>query len=641
MPTRFRGILTVLTLSTITVRCAVSGPFAAGPSPAERTGESAARPVQATSREPRYKIAFTSFAPRNQQLFLADASGNNATPLAAIGSFDSNASFSFDGKWIVFTSTRTGSSDLFRIRIDGSGLQQLTDHPAFDDQAVFSPDGHSIAFVSSRDGQADIWTLNLKTQELVNVTRHPEGDFRPAWSPDGHWIAFSTDRDSQRAVRGAPAGLAFVVQQTTEIYVVHPDGSGLRRITDANAIAGSPAWTRDGSAILFYEADLQQRLQRGQGTTQIVSVDVKSGERRALTSGEGIKLSPQALPDGRVGYVARSLGGTSFAQNASGTSTHEGWIAFTSGDNGASGAFDKPSWSPDGRRMVFHRTTVAEPISVTEWFSPDSRFGLVRVGLSFPSFSPDGTRVAGHENTLTAKRVVVTDADGANRTVVYEVTNDKPCPSEGGDCPSAARPFWSPRGTHIAFSFGAHLTARGTARLLLIRPDGTGLKTLTNGEANDALPSWSPDGVRLVFRRAAPERTGIRIVDVETGAITALDTGSDYDTFPTWSPSGDLISFTSKRDGDYEIYVIRPDGTGLHRLTTARGHDAHSDWSPDGEWIAFSTSRQGFKDEYALHPGNLQPYGEIAVMRKDGTDFRMLTDNPWEDGAVSWIPVNR
>jgi Tol biopolymer transport system component len=263
----------------------------------------------------------------------------------------------------------------------------------------------------------------------------------------------------------------------------------------------------------------------------------------------------------------------------------------------------------------------------------------VRIGLSFPSFSPDATRVAGHENTPTAKRLVVTDADGSNRTVVYEVESDEPCPSDS--CPSVARPFWSPRGNHIAFSFGAHLTAQGTARLMLIRPDGTGLKALTSGEANDALPSWSPDGQRLVFRTATPQRTGIRIADIETGALTALDTGSNYDTFPTWSPRGDLISFTSKRDGDYEIYVIHADGTGLRRLTHARGHDAHSDWSPDGEWIAFSTSRQGFKDEYALHPGNLQPYGEIAVMRKDGSDFRILTDNPWEDGAVSWIPIAR
>ena len=117
-----------------------------------------------------------------------------------------------------------------------------------------------------------------------------------------------------------------------------------------------------------------------------------------------------------------------------------------------------------------------------------------------------------------------------------------------------------------------------------------------------------------------------------------MPTGSDYDTFPAWSPRGDLISFTSKRDDDYEIYVIRPDGSGLRRLTHTRGNDAHSEWSPDGAWIAFSTSRQGFKDEFALSLGSPQPYGEICVMRPDGSDVRVLTDNAWEEGAASWIP---
>ena len=181
--------------------------------------------VAAVQTQPRYQIAFTSQAPRNQQLFLADGDGTNARPLVPHGSFDSNASFSPDGQWVVFTSTREGSADLFRVRLDGSGLERLTDSPAFDDQAAFSPDGRAMAFVSSRSGQADIWVLELETRRLVNVTNHPAGDFRPAWSPDGRSIAFSSDRDSPRAVRGAPGGLMFVAQQSTDIYVAHLDGS--------------------------------------------------------------------------------------------------------------------------------------------------------------------------------------------------------------------------------------------------------------------------------------------------------------------------------------------------------------------------------------------------------------------------------
>jgi TolB protein len=102
---------------------------------------------------------------------------------------------------------------------------------------------------------------------------------------------------------------------------------------------------------------------------------------------------------------------------------------------------------------------------------------------------------------------------------------------------------------------------------------------------------------------------------------------------------GDWIAFMSKRDDDYKIYRIRADGSGLQRLTRSAGNDAHPAYSPDGEWIAFATARQGFKDEAVglLLTGTFQPYGEIAVMRADGSDVRLLTDNSPKEGAPSWI----
>jgi hypothetical protein len=45
----------------------------------------------------------------------------------------------------------------------------------------------------------------------------------------------------------------------------------------------------------------------------------------------------------------------------------------------------------------------------------------------------------------------------------------------------------------------------------------------------------------------------------------------------------------------------------------------------------------GFKDE-AIYTGGPQPYGEIFVMRYDGTHVEQLTDNQWEDGGPAWQP---
>jgi Tol biopolymer transport system component len=98
--------------------------------------------------------------------------------------------------------------------------------------------------------------------------------------------------------------------------------------------------------------------------------------------------------------------------------------------------------------------------------------------------------------------------------------------------------------------------------------------------------------------------------------------------------------FSRVDEGDYEIYTIKPDGTGLRRLTHSPGNDAHQGWSPDGERIVFASARMGFKDE-VTYTDAPQPYGELFVMRYDGSDVQQLTDNQWEDGTPAWQPPPR
>jgi Tol biopolymer transport system component len=139
-----------------------------------------------------------------------------------------------------------------------------------------------------------------------------------------------------------------------------------------------------------------------------------------------------------------------------------------------------------------------------------------------------------------------------------------------------------------------------------------------------------------VYRAFEKDGYGLRIMDLETKAVTVLTHA--YDNFPLWSPRGDLIMFARLVDEAYEIHTIKPDETGLKRLTFTHGNEAHMAWSPDGESIAFASSRMGFKDEGAYTDAP-QPYGELFVMRYDGTHVEQITDNQWEDGTPSWQPI--
>jgi TolB protein len=220
------------------------------------------------------------------------------------------------------------------------------------------------------------------------------------------------------------------------------------------------------------------------------------------------------------------------------------------------------------------------------------------------------------------------------------------------DARNVLAPQWSPRGDTIIFGVGVFNAffngfngrflkvgerAEGGAQIAVVHPDGTGFREITNGSENSAFPSMAPDGTRFVYRSFGPDgRDGLKIMNLQTNAVTTLTSG--YDNFPLWSPRGDLIMFSRLAGDAYDIWTVRPDGTGARRLTSTHGTDAHQGWSPDGDHIVFASSRMGFKDE-AIYTDAPQPYGEIFVMRFDGTGVEQLTDNQWEEGTPAWRPV--
>jgi len=566
-----------------------------------------------------YGIAYASFAPLNAEVFVANADGSNARPLSPDPGWDANASFSTDGQWVVFTSNRQGSADIFRVHPDGRGLERLTDDPAFDDQATLSPDGRQLAFVSTRTGRAEVWLLNLRTRALKNLTGRSGGSFRPAWSPDGTWIAFSSDRASPHPVRPG----SFESIQATEIYMMHADGTDVRQVTRTGTFAGSPSFSPDGKQLVCYQADLSAVIdisdpRRLRAATKIIRIDLATLQDKVLAEGPGEKWSPRWLASGQVGYAS---GGP------------EGGLEFVDGTPGARGSFESPSWSPDGMKVVFHRETATEWPPAREEHSRDPAFRLFRTGI-FPSYSPDGTELISGTGTraLAHNGILSMRADGTNRRVIFDDPER-----------SSVAAVFSPKGDRIAFGlgsfFGGMIGRPATvSNIALVNADGSGLQLLTTGDVNDGFPSWSPDARRLVFRTASGSGRGLRILDVATKQTTVLTDGAYIDNFPSWSPDGSTIAFTRNMDGNYDIFTIRPDGSGLRRLTTDAGNDAHSTWSPDGQWIAFASGQGGFKDEMPLHAVNPQSYGEICVMRRDGSDVRCLTDNPFEDATPSWLP---
>jgi Tol biopolymer transport system component len=582
--------------------------------------------------------------PSQMVLYVANGDGSGERPLFATSGFDYNASFSPDGAWIVFTSERAGSgqADVYRVHPDGSGLERLTDDPDLDDQAAFSPDGSQLAFVSTRGTHfANVWILDLKTKKVRNLTggRGLQADagtlngfFRPSWSPDGKWIAFTSDRNYPFKPHLLP-GPGWEHLQETSLYVIQPDGQGLRRLTAAGVSVGSPKWSPDARRLVFYELPTEQtfaaRIQgQGRVTSQIVSLDVSSGARVEHTSGPGLKVSPQFLAGDEIGYLVKASTQTGPAAG----------LAFTGGRKGTSGPFRNPAWSRDGARVVYHKSDFTARPQNQPLYSWDADVEF-RYSDVFPQFSRDGRLAISNITNLATVGTAplsVMDADGSNRRVVFSDPSG-----------AAFVPTWSPDSQWIAFGFGAFFGARDAkpAKLMMIRADGSQpAKDLTKGSPNSGFPSWSPDGTRIAYRVWGEHDYGLRMMTLADGSVKTLTT--ELDNFPSWSPNGDVIAFTRRirgadeHDYDYDIFTMKPDGSAVTRLTTAPGNDSHSSWSPDGKYVLWSSARYGFKDEAPLYDNSFQPFAQVFMMKADGSDQHALTRSRWEDSMPAVVPAS-
>jgi Tol biopolymer transport system component len=198
----------------------------------------------------------------------------------------------------------------------------------FASSPTFSPDGSRIAFVTNISGLPQVWTMPTTGGYPSLVTSFDDPVGFVTWSPDGKWLAFNL----------APGG-GF----NEQIYIVRPDGTGLRRLTDGgkenNFLDG---WSPDGRFIAF------SSNRRDPSATDSYLLDVATGQSRMVAQNRGIGSIADVSRDGKYAIVSRLVNrgdnNLYLVRVADGKETlltpHDG-----------PGAFNGIGFSPDGRTV--------------------------------------------------------------------------------------------------------------------------------------------------------------------------------------------------------------------------------------------------------------------------------------------------
>ena len=186
-------------------------------------------------------VVSPSFSPDGEKILFANRGGEGPTSLWTVENTGENrnllyagpgtivaADWSPDGSTIAFAMsvTKPDEYEIFLMNADGSGVQQLTNGlPGIGGSIDWSPDGKYLLIHAGPPGDKNIFRVDIAAKTATQLT-NGGNNAASTYSPDGQWIAFNSLRNNNQA----------------DIFIMHPDGTGLRQVTNDPEPDWQPQW---------------------------------------------------------------------------------------------------------------------------------------------------------------------------------------------------------------------------------------------------------------------------------------------------------------------------------------------------------------------------------------------------------------
>ena len=368
---------------------------------------------------------------------------------------------------------------------------------------AWSPDGAEVVYSM----QGSLWRQRLGTSVARQITDGPGYDYQPDWSTDGRFIAYASYRDD-----------------AVEIWLLDADNGTARPVTRNGAVNVEPRFSPDGRRLAFVSTVHNRRF-------HIHTVDLDAS--------------------GAPGEVERL------------TEDHDSGLP-----RYYYGPFDhyiSPSWSPDGKEVVF----------------VSNRGRVWGTGGFWRMKASPGSEM---------------------REIRYEETNWR------------ARPDWSPDGRRIVYS--SYLGGQWH-HLWLMTDEGGDVLPITYGDFDATSPRWSRDGRRIAYVSNQDGNTSLWVIDIPGGARRRVEVRERKYLRPTGRLKISVVDAAGGRTVPARLSVTGPDG---------RSFAPDDAWRHADE--AFDRRERRFEYSYFHTPGASEvvvPAGPIAIEAMRGLERRVVT----------------
>jgi dipeptidyl aminopeptidase/acylaminoacyl peptidase len=513
-------------------------------------------------------------------------------------------------------------TSLYRVPANGGEPRRLTSGIR-DAGPRWSPDGKSIAFVRSieKDGKpqaGQIYLLRMDGGEARPLTDLPRGASGPEWSPDGKRIAFvATTADERRAAienagRAAPeTGKAADERRPAERHEAQGAGVGPRdRVSDVKVITravyranGNPGWVDDEHHAHVF----------------VVRVPEEPAD----------KPVPEQITDGE--FSERGL-----------------------------------AWSPDGTKVYFTSTRVAEPYydpQHSELYSvPSSGGSITKVAaiagtITDESISPDGKRIAFlgtlHGNPVRSYSqpdLFVTDAvPGAtpkNLTADYDfdvlggIGGDQGAPRGNNPKPIV----WSADGSSVIISSAE----RGSSNLKRVNVATGKMEPITEGAQDVVAYTASKDGATIAATLSTQTNIGdVSVIDVAHPAPRAITHVNDELFKDIQQSEPEEITYTSFDGKKIQGWILKPTDFDASKkypmILEIHGgpHSAYGNvYTHEFQWMA----AKGYVVLFTNPRGSTsygQDFGNIIQYHYPGDDYKDLMAGVDEVVKRGYVDANR